>query len=409
MTLQTRESVAQVTSLSLKLQPERDDKAFLKVGSSFKLTKQQFNHSIHRTLHKNTVSRKREHDLMDLAMSKSQEQPLRDSWAQSPIKEFQFPHTDYPEEGHTGYVYSIQLVGNYLISCGQDRSIRIWDVNTQRLVRAIVDAHELSVISVWYDKSTDTIVSGGTDGSLIIWRFNTGEAIRRIENAHEESILNLRSDARYIVSGSKDKLVKLWDRKDYSLKWTAYGHTAAVNSVRLSEDYVVSGSGDYSIRVWNVGNGQLVRIIRGHNRGVASLEVIGDVTGIVSCSSDDTIRVWDGADGRELECLRGHENLVRGLALRIRDSTDPHEDGKQKELGLEMIVSGSYDGSVVVWKKDADGQWNPGLRLHVNKKQPSAGHGAVDDRVYSVQLDDRRIFCSSQAKMIMGWEFSSIP
>jgi F-box and WD-40 domain protein 1/11 len=347
---------------------------------------------------------------MDPSTSTASGQLPIDPWTRPPIKTFQFQHPAYPEQVHTDAVYSIQLVGKYLISCGRDRSIRIWDVNSQQLLKAFEDSHKASVLSTWYDESTDTMVSGGTDGALIIWRFCTGEVVKKIEEAHVESVLSVRCDGRYIVSGSKDRSVKLWDLTDYSLKWTAYGHTAAVISVRLSESYVVSGSGDRCIRVWKLETGELVRIIRGHEKGVTGLEVLGDAAGMVSASSDFTVRVWDGADGRELECLRGHRDLVRSVVVKVRDGSS-EENGNHNLLGLETIVSGSYDGSVVVWKKGSDGQWGVALRFDVEETLRSLGrYGTADEtsgggRVFSVQLDDRRLICSTQAGTIVGWEF----
>src|ERR1700759_479936 len=166
--------------------------------------------------------------MTDLSNPKADGQTPVDIWTQPPINTFQFPHVDFPEQKHTEAVYSIHLVGNYLISGSRDKSIRIWNVATQQLVRALDNAHEGSVLRVWYHEDTDTIVSGATSGDIIIWRFSTGEVIKKIEKAHEESVLNLMSDGLHIASVGKDRTVKLWDCKDYSLKWTALGHTAAV-------------------------------------------------------------------------------------------------------------------------------------------------------------------------------------
>jgi F-box and WD-40 domain protein 1/11 len=336
----------------------------------------------------------------------------QDPWTQPPTRTFKFPDANHPEQGHTDCVYSIQLAGRYLISASKDRSIRIWDVDTQQRVRLIDNAHEGSVLSVWYIEDTDTIVSGGTDTTIAIWRFSTGEPIERIVKAHEESILNVRGDNRYIVTASKDKTVRVWDGKDYKLKWIAYGHIAAVNSVRLSKDYVVSGSGDRTIKIWNVESGSLVRSIQGHDKGIASLEILGNAAGIVSGSSDLTLKVWDGSDGSELKQLKGHQELVRAVALRVHDA-DSQDNEKNNEFGLEMIVSGSYDGTALLWKRDANGQWCVRNRLVVKDAIHDLGKDTTTEstdiisRIFAIQIDDHRVICCSQVAGIVGWDFGS--
>lgn len=46
-------------------------------------------------------------------------------------------------------------------------------------------------------------------------------------------------------------------------------HTGAVNSVRISsnEKYIVSGSSDNSIKIWNFESGNLISTIAAHNKG----------------------------------------------------------------------------------------------------------------------------------------------
>lgn len=66
------------------------------------------------------------------------------------------------------------------------------------------------------------------------------------------------------------------------------GHRAAVNVVDFDERYIVSGSGDRTIKVWNSTSGEIVRTLSGHGRGVACLQFRGNL--IVSGASDNTIR-----------------------------------------------------------------------------------------------------------------------
>jgi WD40 repeat protein len=64
----------------------------------------------------------------------------------------------------------------------------------------------------------------------------------------------------YIVSGSGDKTINVWDASDGTCVKTLPGHTNYVYSVSTFTDantdkvYIVSGSRDKTIKVWNASN-----------------------------------------------------------------------------------------------------------------------------------------------------------
>jgi WD40 repeat protein len=72
------------------------------------------------------------------------------------------------------------------------------------------------------------------------------------------------------------------------------GHSDYVNSVAVTPDgkYVVSGSGDNTVRLWDLATGKEVRRFTGHESGVMSVAVTPDGRYVVSGSEDKTIRLW---------------------------------------------------------------------------------------------------------------------
>jgi WD40 repeat protein len=67
-----------------------------------------------------------------------------------------------------------------------------------------------------------------------------------------------------------------------------------VCSVTISSDnkFIVSGSSDNTIRVWERESGTQLKKIKGHNESVDSVAISSDNKFIVSGSRDKTIRVW---------------------------------------------------------------------------------------------------------------------
>ena len=79
------------------------------------------------------------------------------------------------------------------------------------------------------------------------------------------------------------------------------GHSDAVLSVAYSADgkKIVSGSKDKSIRVWDAETGKIIiDPLKGHTDSVLSVSLSRDGKKIVSGSDDKTVRVWDAETGK---------------------------------------------------------------------------------------------------------------
>ena len=118
-------------------------------------------------------------------------------------------------------------------------------------------------------------------------------------------------DGKRIVSGSRDKTVKVWDALTGKDLLTLKGHTADVTSVAISADgkRIVSGSRDNTVKVWDALTGKDLLTLKGHTNGVSSVAVSPDGKRIVSGGDDSggdiTVKVWDAGTGQNLLTLKG--------------------------------------------------------------------------------------------------------
>jgi WD40 repeat protein len=67
-------------------------------------------------------------------------------------------------------------------------------------------------------------------------------------------------DNLYIVSGSNDKTLKVWDFKTGNCNMTLNGHSGRVNSCAVSPNnrYIISGSDDNTLKLWDAESGSCI-------------------------------------------------------------------------------------------------------------------------------------------------------
>src|SRR3954468_2494845 len=103
-------------------------------------------------------------------------------------------------------------------------------------------------------------------------------------------------DNRWLASGGKDNVIKIWDLANGNILRTLYGHTSNVNALVVSPDgkLLASGSGDINDQ----------RDLGTFTQG-----------GVVGGAEDNTVRIWDVQTGKQLQVLRGSELPIAALAF----------------------------------------------------------------------------------------------
>ncbi|KAJ7199387.1 WD40 repeat-like protein [Mycena pura] len=245
--------------------------------------------------------------------------------------------------------------------------------------------HNDGVWSVAFSPDGQRIVSGSGDKMVRIWDATTGAAIGEPLQGHNDGVSSMAfsPDGQCIVSGSYDKTVRIWDAATgAAIGEPLQGHKHWVLSVAFSPDgrRIVSGSYDETVRIWDTATGAVIgEPLQGHNGVVSSVAFSPDGQRIVSGSSDKMVRIWDTATGAVIgEPLQGHNDGVWSVVF--------SPDGQR-------IVSGSSDKMVRIWDAATGAVIG----------EPLQGH---NDRVWSVVFspDGQHIVSGSSDKTVRIWD-----
>ncbi len=143
-------------------------------------------------------------------------------------------------------------------------------------------------------------------------------------------------DGLKVLTGSKDKLAKLWNPETGAEALTFTGHSDWVNSVAFSPDgtQVLTGSGDSTAKLWPVYGGAATKTFSGHIYGVYSVAFSPDGTKVLTGAGDGTAKLWDAATGDNLKTFTGHTDEIHGVAY--------SPDGTQ-------VLTASHDKTAKLW------------------------------------------------------------
>ncbi|KAG8701958.1 hypothetical protein FRC09_005033 [Ceratobasidium sp. 395] len=210
-----------------------------------------------------------------------------------------------PLDSHSDHITSVVFCPNgQVVSSSLDNTIRIWDVADRDEVDLASQSNTSKSYSGWINSvvfSPDgrSVVSGSSNKTVRIWDAETGKLVRDPLRGHTDAVLAvaISSNGRWITSGSVDKTVLIWDVDTGNAALEPlYGHSGPVRSVAFSPDcrLIVSGSDDRTVRVWDVETGQAVlEPLISHSQGIMSVVFSPDGHKIVSGSSDGSVCVWD--------------------------------------------------------------------------------------------------------------------
>ncbi|KAJ2554247.1 ubiquitin-binding SDF ubiquitin ligase complex subunit met30 [Coemansia sp. RSA 1933] len=180
--------------------------------------------------------------------------------------------------------------------------------------------------------------------------------------AHADGILCTQFNDEYIITGSYDSKVHVWDAETFELVSELTGHTMPVRALEFDDCKLFSGSLDGTVRIWNYRDGTCIRALRvfddggvislhqhcgtlvvggengtirvfniakmtsftltGHTDWVNSVRLYDENT-LFSCSDDMLVKRWDLEQRRCVRTYTGHSHHVQSLQLSTKMPPSP--------------------------------------------------------------------------------------
>ena len=228
-------------------------------------------------------------------------------------------------EGHSDEVAALAFSpkGSRLASAGCDRTIRLWDTDTNKLVCQIDGG--CSVAGLAFSSDGQTLFSAGDDNLIRLWDAATGKA-GKVLKGHEDAIVSLSCAGPTLASGGRDRTIRLWNQDDLSL--------VRVIPCALGDSDALSLSNNGKLLAFAGVNGtiHLVDTETGKERfsnlgamapiSALSLSQGGGKT-LVALAEDGNVNLWDTSTATIQQTLKagpaGNLSLARALAGHVAD------------------------------------------------------------------------------------------
>lgn len=331
--------------------------------------------------------------------------------------------------GHGARVNSVLALNdqNFIISCSDDRTIRIWNIQ-KSFQEYFIIAHESSISNIVLNKENSLIVSSSDDCTVRVWSLlqksreititkvpifqkyrepavcSTGSADLNLlvlgffdgslrtwnlklnktcvyMNAHKDSVSHLNLNGSLLASCSADTTLIIWGLEGLA-KLHVINLECILTRCVISNDflYIVAAGYDKSIYVWsNLAKRMLIEL-SGHSGDVTCVQYFKSERLIASASGDSSVRLWSTDDKVQEHIFKGHRSRVNSISL-------------DESRGL--IASASFDRSVKLW--------------HVSKRKLFRSFDEHDWGVLSVKFTKSGKYCVSTTESnIYIWRVNNL-
>lgn len=233
------------------------------------------------------------------------------------------------------------------------------------LRRKLIGHHDyVFAFTCFENDGINYLVSGSYDRCIKIWDLRKSSNENTATLFPSANIYSLKSfemnQTNFITSAGYSNDIEIWNISEKKLEYTLKGHRsfifALVTFVKNGHDvYLISGSDDHTIKLWNLKTRSCVYTLQGHTNSVRSLDTFqkDGKSFLASGSYDNSVKIWDLDDKSLITTLEGHTHWIRSIVIFYKK-------------GTPILASGSRDNTVNIWNLN-NYQLIETLRKHTNR------------------------------------------
>ncbi|KAI4490814.1 hypothetical protein M0804_003758 [Polistes exclamans] len=230
--------------------------------------------------------------------------------------------------------------GQHVVVVPPQGDAQLWHVMSGQLVHTF-KGHSSPISCLAITQQSQYLLTGSEDTSIIVWDMKELSLKRRICE-HIAPVLTLTAaiNNSIIVSGGEDSSIIATSLLTGKVLVKIDHHRGPVTAIRVDSagEVLVSGSTDGKVCLWSLETFTLLNSISLPSP-VANLDVSADSVFLLAACEDQKLYLRSLATGTEIHTLRGHQGPVRSLCL-ARDCRRAIAGGIEGRVSVFDIHSG---------------------------------------------------------------------
>ncbi|XP_017266540.1 p21-activated protein kinase-interacting protein 1-like [Kryptolebias marmoratus] len=132
-------------------------------------------------------------------------------------------------------------------------------------------------------------------------------------HAHTASVSVVAASEKFVVTGSKDETIQVYDLKKRTEHGALLHHDGTITCLEFYESHLLSGGEDGLLCVWSTKKWECLKSIKAHKGHVTSLAVHPSGKLALSVGTDKTLRTWNLTNGRSafIKNIKQNAHIVR--------------------------------------------------------------------------------------------------
>ncbi|XP_020850564.1 F-box/WD repeat-containing protein 9 isoform X2 [Phascolarctos cinereus] len=229
-----------------------------------------------------------------------------------------------------GWVWSLAAQDNRVCSGSWDSTVKLWDMEADGQQFGEIRG-KAAVLCLSY--RPDILVTGTYDKKVTVYDPRAGQALVKSRRLHSSAVLALLADDQYIISGSEDRTLVVFERRTNSVLQRLQLESYLL-CMSYREPQLWAGDNQGLLYVFENHGGQFKHVRSfdvGHRSQITGIE--HSLGSLYTTSTDKTIRVHVPTDPPRTICTRSHHNVLNGVCA----------DGN-------VVVAASGGLSLEVWR-----------------------------------------------------------
>ncbi|KAL3142584.1 hypothetical protein ABBQ38_002902 [Trebouxia sp. C0009 RCD-2024] len=327
-------------------------------------------------------------------------------------------------QGHAAAITHITINerSNQIISLSSDKVIKVWDIRNNRCLQTMTDKQkhrpEDALTCLLYDAKQQHLLSGSVLPK--VWQavhLKPDSSLRR--HLHPVCQLVYNSVYHEAISADESGLICVWKVSSGALRtrWARAHGDARITSMAFDLNYrrLITGCESGTVKVWNFSSGECLKELEGISNqeitGIICLQTMMKRQYIVTVGWERCLVFYEDtkSDKRPLKPCRivpdsragqqaaalnqGHTSDILTVAMQARlQARVPLLHAASAHGGNHTLVTGGYDGLVVVWNTDSGA-----LAAHLSP--PGLAHIGVQERSVEQSKNNQQYLLAYQVNL----------